>query len=271
MYEKHWLNVNYPISFSKYNIKKGNGVIPHWHENIEIIYVTEGELTVCLDAEKFYIKSGDVLVVNSNIMHQYSTEIDRSMYYCLIISIDFLNQLGLNFSDIDVKKCLYDNDIILLFTQMEALAQSEVDYYRPELCADALKLASVLLRKHKIADSPQVDINKKNAKIELVKKAIIYMKKNYDKKFTLEDICEHIGFTKCYFCHTFKEVTGMSAIRMLNYIRCKEAKRMLMSSDNNVEEAALKSGFTNPSYFTKTYKEIMGQLPSQTKERTENM
>ena len=266
MYEMHKFKAGSPISFFEYKLKKGKGIIPHWHENIEIIYITNGALTACINNEKIYVTCGDVLIANSNVMHHYLSDSNLTSYYCLIVSIDFLNQFGLNFSNYNIKNCLVDNNIRLLFTQMWELAQSGVDYCESELCADALKIASILMRKHRENNSSPIIVNKKNAKIENVKKAIIYMKKNFDKKITLEDICSYIGVSKCYFCHTFKDITGITAIKMLNYIKCKEAKRILLHSGSSVKEAAYRCGFENLSYFTKIYKEIMGQLPSQIKE-----
>ena len=80
----------------------------------------------------------------------------------------------------------------------------------------------------------------------------------------LDEVCSEIGVSKCYFCHIFKEVTGMTAIKMLNFIRCQEVKIVFFNSEGNIWETAHKCGFENMSYFTKTYKLIMGELPSKT-------
>lgn len=91
------------------------------------------------------------------------------------------------------------------------------------------------------------------------------MRKNYANDLNVDSISNHFGFSKYYFCHIFKEITGITIVKMLNYIRCEEAKRMLKSDNFNISEVALACGFNNLSYFTKTYKNIMGKLPSETK------
>ena len=56
----------------------------------------------------------------------------------------------------------------------------------------------------------------------------------------------------------------MTVIEYVNILRCKEAKR-LISEGQSVSEAAIASGFNNLSYFTRTYKKYVGELPSSNK------
>lgn len=50
----------------------------------------------------------------------------------------------------------------------------------------------------------------------------------------------------------------------LNMTRCTHARDLLLSGGTCVAECALRCGFQHLSYFTKTYKRYMGELPSQT-------
>ena len=49
----------------------------------------------------------------------------------------------------------------------------------------------------------------------------------------------------------------------VNFARCSQARRLLITGRYNVTEAAQRSGFENLSYFTRTYKRYMGALPSR--------
>ena len=46
----------------------------NWHENMEIQLFTEGEGTVLLNGEKYAVKKGDIVVVNSNVLHYTFSE-----------------------------------------------------------------------------------------------------------------------------------------------------------------------------------------------------
>ncbi|MBO5452781.1 MAG: helix-turn-helix domain-containing protein [Clostridia bacterium] len=63
-----------------------------------------------------------------------------------------------------------------------------------------------------------------------------------------------------------KNAKLMSIIDFINLTRCKLAKDMPRSSNLKINEIALKSGFSSISYFTRTYKKVMGYTPSKEKQ-----
>ena len=105
--------------------------------------------------------------------------------------------------------------------------------------------------------------SEKNTKKAMVKKAIKYIRKNYSNPLSLDEIAAGIGFSRYYFCHIFKEMTGMSVISYINLIRCENAKSLMLLRKYSISEIALMCGFENFSYFSKTYKKYMGRLPSE--------
>ena len=104
---------------------------------------------------------------------------------------------------------------------------------------------------------------KQDKKLYMVKTAIRYIREHMTENLTVESISTAVGFSKYYFCRTFKEMTGQTVIDYINATRCGFARWLLLSGRYNVSETAERSGFTNLSYFTKIYKKYMGQLPSQ--------
>ena len=51
----------------------------------------------------------------------------------------------------------------------------------------------------------------------------------------------------------------------VNYLRCAYAQQLLKDGEYNISETAVKSGFSDISYFTKVFKQQMGRLPSDVK------
>ena len=91
--------------------------------------------------------------------------------------------------------------------------------------------------------------------------AIRYIKQNYNQSITVDEIVNHVGFSRAYFSREFKKHTGVSLITYLNYIRCSQARNML-GKGTSINETAEACGFQNLSYFSKTYRKLMGVLPS---------
>lgn len=233
----------------------------HWHENIELLYFVEGEAKVQSDDMGTAVKAGEIAVINSNHLHSVHAESEQCTYYCLIIDKTLCDALGISADEHFFPPKTSDDESVLCFQKIVSELSTKHAYYRPLVKSYC---GAILARLARIcSDTPFDSSTNANKKIEIVKDAIQYMYEHFEEDITVDDICRAIGFSKYYFCHTFKEITGQTAVRHLNFIRCNNARALLSSGKHNVVESALISGFRNPSYFSKTYKKLIGNLPSK--------
>ena len=100
------------------------------------------------------------------------------------------------------------------------------------------------------------------------KEVITFLKKNFDKPLTLDEIAKEMNINKYQLARDFKQSTNVSIFDFLNSHRCNEAKKLLKSG-YTVSEAASACGFENLSYFSRTYKKYIGVLPNETKRQYE--
>ena len=96
-----------------------------------------------------------------------------------------------------------------------------------------------------------------------IKKAKEYISVHYSENINLEEICDYAAISKNYFCHLFKNETGISIWEYLTNFRIEKAKDFLIASDMKNYEISYKIGYENPSYFSKTFKKITGKSPSE--------
>lgn len=71
------------------------------------------------------------------------------------------------------------------------------------------------------------------------------------------------GMSEPGFRRLFKEYIGLSPIDYRNQIRLQEAKKMLNSGEFTIEEAALHVGYSNLSFFCRSYKQQFGHSPGK--------
>lgn len=105
--------------------------------------------------------------------------------------------------------------------------------------------------------------NKEIKYADIIHKACIYIKAYYMNKITLEDVAGIAKVTPNYLSKIFKESMGKTFTHYLNLVRIENSKKMLMSEDMTLEEIALKSGFTDQSYFTKVFKKLTTMSPKK--------
>lgn len=118
-----------------------------------------------------------------------------------------------------------------------------------------------------LTPSAQVSISTpqiKDSTYRSVTAAIIYIRKHYDEHLTLDGISKSIFVNKYTLTRIFKEMTGQTVVEYINEYRCKQAARLIRDGCR-INESARLCGFSNMSFFTKTFKRYIGKLPSEYK------
>lgn len=87
-----------------------------------------------------------------------------------------------------------------------------------------------------------------------------------DPEFNINSLENEMGMSHSNFYRKIKNVTGQSGKEILQNMRMKRAKQILTDNkDIRISEVAFMVGFTNPKYFSKTFKKTYGKLPSEIK------
>lgn len=100
-----------------------------------------------------------------------------------------------------------------------------------------------------------------------INNAIKYIRINYSKNITLNDISSYVNLSRGYFSQLFKSETGMSFTDYLNYYRISEAKKMLKENNLRVYEIAERVGIPDQHYFNRLFKNIVGVPPAKYAEK----
>lgn len=90
-----------------------------------------------------------------------------------------------------------------------------------------------------------------------------YLYENYDKKITMDSLCENLYLSKSYVFELFRINTDTSAMNLLKHIKLYKAADMLATTDDSVSSISEKVGFEDPGYFIKVFKAKFGMTPEQ--------
>lgn len=263
MYEIHeHSDPDFPVIFHYDIYKQDSSFVSHWHESPEILYCICGKGEITADGERYFLNKGETFVVNSGCFHSIKCISEEALHYhCLIPSEELCDSFGFNIFETKYTPEI-PNDMYLkeIFETIAKEYEKKQSYYKTKIKAEILNMFVYLSRNYTVT-IPSGGISA--AKKKMVKTAIRYIKNNCEKHMKIEDIAKITGFSRYYFCHSFKEMMGMSVINYINMLRCEKAKSYIYSGKYNISEIALMCGFENFSYFTKTYKKHMGMLPSE--------
>ncbi|MGD1893448.1 MAG: ATP-binding protein [Cyclobacteriaceae bacterium] len=99
---------------------------------------------------------------------------------------------------------------------------------------------------------------------QFLQKVMTTIKNNLDNEFfSVDDITREVGFSRSQLHRKLKALTDKSAQQLIAEVRLNEAYRLLEHKTGSVSEVAYSVGYTNMSYFAKTFKEKFGLLPSK--------
>ncbi len=97
---------------------------------------------------------------------------------------------------------------------------------------------------------------------EMIRRIKKYVDENYtDPELSLESIAAHFSYNKMYLSSTFKKQMKTSFSNYLNVVRCRHACRLIEKEFTTTQDIAFRSGYNDPMYFSKVFRQKMGISP----------
>ena len=248
----------------------------HFHPEYEIVYVeaVSGFRHIGDHISKY--EGSDIALIGPNIPH-------LNFDYGVKTTVDtVVVQMKENFLGTDFFSLPEITAIKNLFEK----AKSGLTFYgeTKKLAGEKLKqltalphfeqLITLLQVFHLLANSNEVEMLKARpvASASVLKeqqrlqKVYHFIEANYQKEIDVNAVAKLCNLTTAAFCRYFKKSTHYTFTDFLNQFRVNQSKKILLQ-DKNVTEACYESGFTNISYFNKTFKKVTGENPSSFKKK----
>lgn len=244
-----------------------------------IFYICEGSITVSIESQNltleknnlFYCAAGSKYLITA----QNSATID-------VLNFDLTNDYKhirnsiapVSVKDFDIKKALLakpieNSDFLNSYTvvtdaeylhnKLRKIIEEFLGhkiYYR-EKASGILK--EILVQMHReITHSASTPGDACNKVIE-------YIKENYENKMLNSSLSKLTGYHEYYLNNLFIKHTGMNLHRYIIMFRLNKAKNLLTGTDLPINIIAEKTGFSNPSHFSYTFKKEFSTSPTDYK------
>lgn len=260
------------VYFSDIDIYTASEIAWHWHKEIEIVVLYEGNVSLETAKESIILKKGDGVFINSEELHYFKKLGDEK---CVLISYVFDKSLviGDKGSIIERKyiEPLVQNKTLSLFKISETLSRKleEVFFeYEDKKFGVEINirniLSSVLLEI--IIENREKLIEKKiykNLDSQRIKGMLDFIQKNYSNELTLKEIGEAVFIGERETLRCFARTIGISPIEYLKKYRVKVAANLLTTTDLPVTEICIQCGFNSPSYFSKSFQRVFNVTPRE--------
>ncbi len=111
---------------------------------------------------------------------------------------------------------------------------------------------------------------KKNGKTSysyIVKKCLTFIHANYTQNITLSEAARTIEVSTSYLSFLFKQEVGINFNTYLSSYRVEQAKHLLEATNMKIYEVAAVVGFSDPYYFSRVFKEMIGMSCKEYRDR----
>ncbi len=96
----------------------------------------------------------------------------------------------------------------------------------------------------------------------IVSQALEYIKNNFKRNISLEEMSQVLNISPYYFSKIFKKSVGINFKEYLIKLKIEYAQKLLTQTDMPIKEIAYEIGFDDPNYFIKAFKKYTGFTPA---------
>lgn len=260
--------------FSTYHIENGGQSfqIPvHWHDELEIIYVKSGFLTVNISGENYIGKPGDAFVVSPGNLHFMGSQTGTVDYFTFLFPLKYIAFRSDDMLDDKLIEPLNSGHLMIspeikdtVKEQCEQLARvyaAEIDESESKITSQIRKKIILLQFIHELWKKGFIVENDTTGRNTVEKEMVSYIQQNYTGKILLREFGEQFHLSEKYISRYFKEHFHITLSQYVTYLRLEHAKQMLQETDISVTEVAMQSGYQNISYFIRSFKKTYGVSP----------
>lgn len=233
---------------------------PHFHEELEILYVLSGRIATMSSDSNFVLGTEDFIVFNSYEYHEIYRDTD-SHVISAYIPVSFLRQadLGRIFCCSRFQSPQNRSVFLSLRSQLALLLQNflNIASQKSVMLARVFTLLSILESQFEVEEETAPGIKSTRR----IQKALRYLGTHFSENISMQEVAEHLFISKSYLSREFQRQMGISFSDYLLRLRLNKAVQLLNASEKSVTDIALACGFSNVNTMILNFRQAFGTTP----------
>ena len=267
-------------SYNVLKVDRPHFVVPwHFHPEIELLLIVEGEGTRFVGDSIDRFGPGDLVLVGSNLSHvwknsdrHYQEEAPlRAKARVILFRDDCFGQSFFKIPEMQPIQALFQRakrGIHFYGKTQRIVADKLVKAYAQQGTKRLLTFLDIL---HDLAHSQQcttlssLSYTQSMEAGDLVRlnKVLDYLITEFRNPLRLEAIATQANMSPTAFCRYFKSRTNKTVIGFINELRVGYAHKLLIETSANISDICFECGFNNVSNFYEQFQAITGRTPAQ--------
>ena len=251
----------------------------HWHPEIEILYIEEGEFSGEVNLDQGILHPGDFMFAGSQDLHALKGLCEKSLHEALIfhpkvLSFSYGDELqqtlispllsgSITFPHFFKPEDSGYEQIAPLLLEVFHIAKNQPENWYIDCKLLLIKILYLMNQNGVLLPTQSLLSSNELQKIERYKLLTSYMDDHLSEPISLDELASLTATNPGYLCRFFKEISGISPIQYLINRRIEMAASLLRESNRSVLEIAMDCGFENVSYFIRKFKQKKGCTPGE--------
>ncbi|MCD7746172.1 MAG: helix-turn-helix domain-containing protein [Lachnospiraceae bacterium] len=245
-------------------VHKVGVVASHWHKSLELLLVLDGQITITVDGQTYDLKSEDLILINSNSIHEIHSQSAVMIAVQLKLEMFTLfhdNPESLFFDCNSVKSKNPEAFSGLRFGIAQMVHENShrdegTDYKNMSL---SYYLIGELMDRFKVQETEEIRNQKKY--MARLTQIVEYINTHYHENFSLRDLAESQQLSVPYLSSFFNKYMGINFSQYYTNVKLEHALSELLETDHPLEAIAQNNGFTEVHAFVRSFKKKYNQTP----------
>lgn len=260
---------NRVISFNRQ--RSLSAVYYHWHQCVELLYISKGYGIVVVDNQHYTARPGRLFIFppfrlhkvhvddsEKNHYHRTTMHIEQSVVESALHAFPRHQAQFAALAASNVPAQVYDlseraDFMETILTQFDAI--DATGHY--PACEVAFLMMQIMAF---LPAQPQSLVSQQQT---VASRIMSWIEIYYSEKFSLDELAQAMGLSRSYTSRVFHQQTGGSIQEFLLTRRIKRSCDLLRTTADSIDAIAIAVGFNEVTYFITCFKKMMHQTPLQ--------
>ena len=262
--ESKFLSEEFPIAMytQNFNHAASDSIPFHWHDELQITWISDGELEYCISGDKFRLRSDKLLLLQSHQLHSSRTTTCDVKTLCINFTPEIFHPLILQkYIQPMLDSHAFSYSLLLLkphqitkLKKFQNWKQEPLGYFSVMNFLSQV-FEEILKEFEENAETPDLE------ETRLFHEMLGFVHANFAQPLSVKDIADSARLNKNRCTALFKTHTNMSPIKYVNEYRLYTAKNMILHTDRSISDISADVGYNQISHFIEQFRLSYGMSP----------
>ena len=249
----------------------------HTHNDIQIVYVLEGEIELKLTYARYRLSKNNIHIIHNEDVHGFRALSGNNLVVILSLNVDYFSARHPSLDSqvfttkVSENIATYKKQLALKVHMFSIISElhSRKRGYKNRIMDTAHTLIDSLysdFRGFTVNHEKRTfehQVSRDPVQMERISRVVTFVYSNYPYKLGLSSIAEAENINSYYLSHLFQRFVGDSFRNFVSMVRVEMSEVELLTTDHSIAHISSNVGFSNAKYYVENFIEWFGCHPKE--------